>query len=469
MLLRRGGLKLKLISFVFLSIFVAISMQTMFIVPIMKSNIEKKAFEISTTTIERISDFSSFALLERTYENRLSLNEAIKKVKNSGIDGLVGVSIYQRQKSEDSVSFDYLSGFGADVKDIELDTKTVNSLENSANEKILHDSYSLKKTNKRTLEMYRFAKPITYMYQNKSVLLGVAILYYDKQAINDIIEEMIDYILTIMIVILLLATLFIYFIGVRFTRPILEITKSATSIANGDLNINLKIKTNDEIENLADHFNTMAKSLKEKEKMQKFVSASTMDMIQSRPTKDINLGGEYRTLTFLFSDIRDFTAMSEEKNPSEVISIVNFYLALQAKIIKKNNGDIDKFIGDEIMASFIGEDATDRAIKCSLEIQESIVKENVKRLKDSETVCEVGIGINAGEVIVGNIGFSEHMDFTAVGLAVNVASKLCSVAAAGNIIIDKHTYDTANCNYNVKAQTPILIKGISNPIDTYVI
>ena len=93
-----GGLKLKLISFVFLAILAAITVQNIFTVPMMKSYIEKKAYEVSTTTIERISDFSSFALLERTYENRLSLDDAIKKVQNSKIDGLIGVSIYQRQK-----------------------------------------------------------------------------------------------------------------------------------------------------------------------------------------------------------------------------------------------------------------------------------------------------------------------------------------------------------------------------------
>jgi len=469
MLLRRGGLKFKLISFVFISIFIAISIQTTIIVPIMKSNIEKKAFEISTTTLERVSDFSSFPLLERTYENRLSLNDVIKKVKDSRIDGLVGISIYQREKSEDGVSFEYLAGFGDDVKGIKLDSEVLKSIEDSQSEKVLRDSYTLKKAKQREVKTYRFTKPITYIYQNKRVLLGVAVLYYDKQAVNDIIEEMLEYILTIMILILLLASLFIYFIGVRFTRPILEITKSATSVAEGDLNIKLDIKTNDEIENLADHFNAMAKSLKEKEKMQKFVSGSTMDMIQSHQAKDINLGGEYRKLTFLFSDIRGFTAMSEEKSPSEVISIVNFYLDLQSQIIKENGGDIDKFIGDEIMASFRGEDATNKALKCALAIQESISKENLKRSKEDETVCEVGIGINEGEVIVGNIGFSEHMDFTAVGQAVNVASKLCSVAKAGTIVIDKHTYDTANCSYDVKIQTPILIKGMRNPIDTYVI
>ncbi len=461
-----GGLKLKLISFVFLAILAAITVQNIFTVPMMKSYIEKKAYEVSTTTIERISDFSSFALLERTYENRLSLDDAIKKVQNSKIDGLIGVSIYQRQKSGDAIKFNYLSGFGDDVKDLPIDKQLQTSLDNSNNEDVSYDDYIVKSKYK-TIDTYRFIRPIIYQYQNNTILLGVAILYYDKRAITDIIDTMLDYMFTTTIVVLLIAILFVYFIGVRFTRPILEITHAATSIAQGNLNIKLNINTNDEIEHLAYHFNAMVNGLKEKKKMQKFVSGSTMDMIKSGSMRHNMLGGEYRTLTILFSDIRGFTAMSEEKKPSEVISIVNFYLNLQAQIIRDNDGDIDKYIGDEIMASFSGDDATNNAVKSGLKIQAMIKRENIKRAKRGETVCEVGIGINRGEVIVGNIGSHEHMDFTAVGSAVNVASRLCSSAKPGKIIVDKSTYDRAGCRYHVKLQTPFAIKGISYPIDTY--
>ena len=467
-LLRIGGLKLKLISFVFLAILAAITVQNVFTVPMMKSYIEKKAYEVSTTTIERISDFSSFALLERTYENRLSLDDAIKKVQNSNIDGLIGVSIYQRQKIGDSIKFNYLSGFGDDVRNIPVDKKLQTALDNSSNEDVSYDDYIVKSKNK-DIDTYRFVRPIIYQYQENTILLGVAILYYDKKAINDIIETMLDFMSTITIVVLLIATLFVYFIGVRFTRPILEITQAANSIAKGNLNIKLNINTNDEIEHLAYHFNAMVNGLKEKKKMQKFVSGSTMDMIKSGSMRHNMLGGEYRTLTILFCDIRGFTAMSEEKKPSEVISIVNFYLNLQAQIIRDNGGDIDKFIGDEIMASFSGDDATNNAVKSGLEIQAMIKKENIKRAKRGETICEVGIGINRGEVIVGNIGSHEHMDFTAVGSVVNVASRLCSTAKAGKVIVDKSTYDRASCRYNVMLQTPFSIKGISYPIDTYAV
>ncbi len=432
----------------------------------MKSYIEKKAYEVSTTTIERISDFSSFALLERTYENRLSLDDAIKKVQNSKIDGLIGVSIYQRQKINDTIKFNYLSGFGDDVKKIPVDKKLQISLNSSSNEDVSYDDYIVKSKNKN-IDTYRFVRPIIYQYQNNTILLGVAILYYDKKAINDIINTMLDFMFTITIVVLLIATLFVYFIGVRFTRPILEITHAASAIAKGNLNIKLNINTNDEIEHLAYHFNAMVKGLQEKKKMQKFVSGSTMDMIKSGSMRHNMLGGEYRTLTILFCDIRGFTAMSEEKKPSEVISIVNFYLNLQSQIILNNDGDIDKFIGDEIMASFSGDDATNNAVKSGLEIQALIKKENIKRAKRGETVCEVGIGINRGEVIVGNIGSHEHMDFTAVGSVVNVASRLCSSAKPGKVIVDKSTYDRASCRYNTILQAPFTIKGISYPIDTY--
>ena len=441
-------------------------MQNLFTIPLIKNYIEKKAFEVSTTTIERISDFSSFALLERTYENRLSLNDSIKKIQNSNIDGLIGVSIYQRQKDNNNISFNYLTGFGLDDKETPINDKLVKLLNSSVNENIIHDSYRIK-LNTKTIDTYRFIKPIIYKYKKRTILLGIALLYYDKKAINDIVDKMINLIFTVTIMTLLIATLFVYIIGIRFTRPILQITKAATNVSKGNLDINLQIKTNDEVQQLAEQFNIMVNGLQEREKMQKFVSDSTIDMIQDDSKCKLTLGGEYRTLTFLFCDIRGFTAMSEVKEPSEVVSIINFYLNLQSEIVKANGGDIDKFIGDEIMASFSGEDSTRRAIKSAVEIQRMIQKENTIREAQNDTICQVGIGINEGSVIVGNIGSNDRMDFTSIGLAVNIASRLCSSAKADEIIIEKNSFDTSKSGYNFKEQDPIIAKGISYPVSTY--
>jgi len=214
----------------------------------------------------------------------------------------------------------------------------------------------------------------------------------------------------------------------------------------------------------------MVTGLTQKETMQKFVSTSTIDMIHDDSEVQANLGdGEYRDLTFIFCDVRGFTSLSENKEPREVVSIINFYLDLQSQIIQSNGGDIDKFIGDEVMASFSGKDSAANAIKSAVEIQSAIKKENVKRKKSGLVVCEVGIGINQGEVIVGNVGSHERMDFTSMGLAVNIASRLCSASKASQITIEKNTYDNSKLDYDAFAQTPMPVKGVSYPLDTYLI
>ncbi|QOP45563.1 adenylate/guanylate cyclase domain-containing protein [Sulfurimonas paralvinellae] len=465
-LLYRGGLKLKLISFVFVSIFLAISVQNYFIIPFIKENIEKKAFEVSSTTIERISDFSSFALLERTYENRLSLNDAIERLKESHIDGLLGISIYERQKNGQKNYFQYISGFGEKVKDLPLEKGLLKYLQNCKTEHVTYDTYTIK-TPTQSIETYRFIRPILYKYKGENILLGFTLLYYDKKAISKIIDQVLNYIYTIAFIILLLSTLYVYFIGTRVTKPILEITKASSEITKGNLDIHLDIHTNDEIQNLANHFNTMVNWLKEKDKLQKFVSNSTVDMIKKSSHEPAALGGEYRNMTFLFCDIRDFTSLNEKKTPQEVIEIVNFYFSLQAKIIKKNKGDIDKFIGDETMASFSGEDASQRALQSAIEIQQTIQKENILRKNENKTTCQVGIGISKGQVIVGNVGYDDHMDYTAIGLAVNMTSRLCSYAKGGEIIIDKKTFAHSGYKCNYTLTEPLSLKGITNHVTAY--
>jgi class 3 adenylate cyclase/HAMP domain-containing protein len=468
-ILYKGGLRLKLVTFVFVSIFLAITIQNYFIIPFIKENIEKKAFEVSMTTIERISDFSSFALLERTYENRLSLNEAIEKLKKSNIDGLVGIAIYQRQKNKDDNNFQYISGYGSGIQELPIEETLANYLQKSSTkEKVIYSSYTIKKAHK-DIQTYRFVRPIFYQYKNKNILLGFTLLYYDKEAISGVITKVLNYIYTIASIVLLLSAFYVYFIGTRVTRPLLEITNASSAITQGNFDIHLDVHTNDEIQNLANHFNTMVAWLKEKNKLQKFVSHSTVAMIKNSSHTPIVVGGEYKEMTFLFSDIRDFTSLNERKTPKEVIEIINFYFSLQAKIIKKNGGDIDKFIGDEIMASFHGKDATYLAIKSALEIQQSIQDEN-QRKKDTEHICcEVGIGISTGKVIVGNVGYDEHMDHTAIGPAVNLTSRLCSYAKAGEVLIDKQSFIQSSYQCDYELIESLSLKGISTPVIAYAI
>ncbi len=464
LLIHKGGIKLKLIGFIVLSILMTITIQNIFTIPMMKEYIEKKAFEVSTTTIQRIADFSLHTLLERTPENRINLNEIIKNIKSSHIDGLLGMSIFERVKEHNNTQYNFLSGFGYNTK--HLNNKLIVSLQRHTNNKVTYSNFPIV-LNGKTIQTYRFIKPIIYKLNNKEILLGVVLLYYNKEAITGIIDKMLNIIYFVTALIIFIATFIVYYVGLNFTKPILTITQAAKDVTKGKLDIDLHIDTNDEIEDLAKSFNNMTKSLREHKNMQKFVSNSTFDMIQEHSKCPLILGGAYRNLTLLFSDIRNFTTISEEKDPNELVEILNFYLNLQSEIIKVYDGDIDKFVGDAVIASFSGEKGSQKAIQCAIAIQATIEEQNNKRAHNHKTLCEVGIGINYGEVVVGNIGSHDRMDFTAIGSVVNIASRLCSHAKAGEILIEKETYEDSNCHYEAILEKPIHAKGILRPVHNY--
>ena len=462
--IHNGGIKLKLIGFLILSILMTIFIQNLFTIPMMKNYAQKKAFEVSITTIERIADFSLFTLLERTPENRINLNDIIQNIQSSHIEGLIGMSIFEKEKNNTNVKYNLLAGFGYHQK--KLDKKLSSFLNNIQSNKVTFSSYPMV-VKTTSLETYRFVKPIIYHLNNKKILLGVALLYYDKEAITGFIEKMLNIIYFVTFLIIVVAVFIVYFVGLSFTKPILTITQAAKDVTNGKLDIDLKVTTNDEIEDLAESFNAMSKSLREHKNMQKFVSNSTVDMIQENSSCPLILGGEYRELTFLFSDIRHFTTISESRDPNELIEILNFYLNLQSEIINTYGGDIDKFVGDEVIAFFSGTDSAQKAIECAVAIQTAITSENKQREQHGMTVCEVGIGINKGDVVVGNIGSHERMDFTSIGSVVNIASRLCSHAKAREILIETTTYENSDSQLKALKQEPLQAKGIKKPISVY--
>lgn len=466
MRIRNGGIKLKLIGFAIGTIITTIVILSSIIISLMTDSIEKKSFDVVTSSINHISNFSQQALLERTYENKLNLGELVNKIKKSNIDGFIDISIYEREKKENINQFKYLTGFKSHKKDDFLEDKElIEQLNNIDSESILQKNIIIDKK----IKAYQFTRPILYTFKDQTILLGAVVLKYNKQAIYGVINKVINIAIFTALIFILIATAIVYFFGLKFTRPILEITKAANKVSNGNLNIELDINSNDEIGTLAERFNSMVNGLREKNHMEKFVSSSTINMIQADTRKQLLLGGEYRTQTFLFSDIRGFTQMSEKKSPSEVVEIVNFYLNLQAEIIKKNNGDIDKFIGDEVMASFSGEKSLHDAANAAIEIQKNIKTANEYRKEEGKIICCVGIGINKGEVIVGNVGTNERMDFTSMGSNVNLAARLCSNAKENQILLANNNLEEIQDDFEIKTIDSIHAKGFSKAIEVSLI
>ena len=211
---------------------------------------------------------------------------------------------------------------------------------------------------------------------------------------------------------------------------------------------------------------------KVKNTFKRYVSKQVVDELLDDDAK-LNLGGEEREVTILFSDIRGFTSMSENMSPENVVSTLNEYFSDMIDIVFKYNGTLDKIIGDELMivygAPISAEDDTQRAVATAVEMQKQIIRLNKKRRKRKEIPISAGIGINRGIVVSGNIGSRDMMDYTVIGDTVNLGARLCSAAGAGEILVSSTVWKETPKHYSYKKLEPIKVKGKKNKVSVYLI
>lgn len=264
------------------------------------------------------------------------------------------------------------------------------------------------------------------------------------------------------------AVFLLSFVIILFIRRviILRIYKIGTivqGVGGGDLRTKIEIREADEIAALSRQLNDMIDGLYERFKLTKFVSRSTLEHV--RGEDELSLGGEKKIMTVLFSDIRGFTSFSEKRDPGEVMRVLNEVMNLQSDIINEYGGDIDKFVGDEIMAVFEGDDMVIRAVKAAEKINRTL-KETCR---DSENEVCVGIGINTGEMISGNMGSGDRMDRTVIGDAVNLGARLCSIAGRHTIVISEYSYEYVRNRIVVAEHEPIRVKGKDKPVTIFTV
>ena len=207
-----------------------------------------------------------------------------------------------------------------------------------------------------------------------------------------------------------------------------------------------------------------------KKTFKRYVSKQVVDELLDDDAK-LNLGGEKREVTVLFSDIRGFTSMSEKMEPEKVVSTLNDYFSLMIDIVFKNNGTLDKIIGDELMIVFgaptSSPDDTERAVQTAIEMQSKIETFNKQRNINKEVPIKVGIGINKGLVVSGNIGSRDLMDYTVIGDTVNLGARLCSAAGPDEIITSSSVWFETKNIFKYKKLKPIKVKGKKEEIPVY--
>lgn len=211
---------------------------------------------------------------------------------------------------------------------------------------------------------------------------------------------------------------------------------------------------------------------KVKSAMGKYMSEDVMKRVVMN-IDNLGLGGKKATVTVLFSDIRGFTSMSEQMSAQQVSEILNEYFTAMEPIISKYNGIINKFIGDAIMAVF-GEPIQDKnhaqnAVKCAYEMLEKVKELQKKWVKENKPKIEIGIGINTGEVFVGNIGSINRMEYTVIGDTVNLASRLESYNKIykTKLLISPTTYEEVKSFTDVIKISDVQIRGKSHKMDIY--
>jgi adenylate cyclase len=182
----------------------------------------------------------------------------------------------------------------------------------------------------------------------------------------------------------------------------------------------------------------------------------------------IEKGGKLAEVTMLYSDIRGFTAMSERSPPEDIVRMLNEYFEVMVDILFKHEGTLDKFVGDEIIGLFGAplaiQDNAMKAVMCALDMQKALREFNRGRAAENKEPIRVGIGINTGMVVTGAIGSSKSLQYTAIGDAMNTASRLCGAAKAGEIIVSEFTLGKVAGRVEAVPLAPVELKNKSQKL-----
>ena len=266
---------------------------------------------------------------------------------------------------------------------------------------------------------------------------------------------------------LVLAGGFSVALGLGVRRALLLIRQGMQAIEHEDYSHRIQLSRRDELGLMAAQVNRMAETLSERLHMLKFLPRHTLEAIMRRAKL-----GESRTCerifgAVFFSDIRGYTALSTQMTDEAVVEMLNHYLRRQAEIVQMHGGSIDKFMGDAVLALFLGADGARRAVAAALDIRAA-----VEELNQAQVFCapiHIGIGISVGEMVLGEIGSAERRERTPIGSVVNLASRLGSRAGSEEILVSEAVRAAIGPSLRIVQSQEVTLKGFAEPQLAYLI
>lgn len=198
----------------------------------------------------------------------------------------------------------------------------------------------------------------------------------------------------------------------------------------------------------------------------RFMHDDIVDELLNQPDA-LRLGGDVKNVSILYADLRDFTASSASLNPKQTVHYLNNYLGVMSKVVEDHRGTVNEFYGDGILAYF-GAPVDDEyhalnAIKCAIAMQKAVPQINAINLQQGLPPIAMGIGINSGDVVVGNVGSEKHTKYGVIGSEVNLAARIESQSMAGQVLVSQSTFEATQAHFHFADSQQATLKGFEQP------
>ena len=308
----------------------------------------------------------------------------------------------------------------------------------------------------------------------RKVPVGAVYLGFSQKSIAQALAQARNQTLAISAVLVLIGIAGALGLAGLLARPILRLVEGTRAIAAGDYGVTLAVPSRDEIGDLTEAFNAMAKNLREKEMIKRafasYVAREVVDELLKDP-EHLVLTGERREVSVLFCDVRGFTALAERLSPEEVVTLLNDFYKLVIEATFRHAGTLDKFLGDAVMSIFGAPiphpDHSLRAIRAAVAMREGVERLSARRLRGHKDPITIGIGVSTGEAVAGTVGTQDRMEYTVIGDSVNLAQRLESEAKAMQILISARTHRDVKEHVKARPLGVVKVKGKQENVEVY--
>ncbi len=372
--------------------------------------------------------------------------------------------------------FSYTTKYN-DVKSIPQEEKSISA--DKAKEYFTYfqnGTYKKHPVRSENREFCRYIYPVSFLRKDGHRLVGFSIVTYREEILMKSYFHAQVFVFTMAILFMYMSIVLSLFIADFITNPLLflrtNVRKTSNSMAQilaGNAKITADMLTYSDTIRTKDETKALSKEIKNLVNIIRgiipYISFSTLQAAE----KDKKKSTSSRELCFLFTDIRGFTTLCEGKQPREVVEILNHYLDIETEIILNNGGDVDKFVGDEMMAFFAGPRKEYNACKAAMEIRAAMRAQQQMALSNGDDFISMGIGINTGRVVFGSVGARSRMDFTSIGDTVNLAARLegANKAYGSKAIITEAVFEKLRDTFVCRELDFIKVKGKNEPVRIY--